>query len=104
TGNVTLDDVTVNDPMLGGDLAVAPSTLAPGETGTYTGIYAVTQEDIDSKEEIVNIATATGTPPGYDPEDPPTDPEDPNYPPVTPPVEEEVPVTKDPSINLVKEA
>src|SRR5699024_1593047 len=47
---------------------------------------------------IVNIATATGTPPD------PTDPEDPTEPPVTPPVEEEVPVENNPKISLVKEA
>lgn len=104
TGNVTLNNVTVNDEMLGGDLKVTPSTLAPGETGTVTGTYTVTQEDINHHEKIINIATATGTPPGYDPEDPPTDPEDPNYPPVTPPVEEEVPVINDPEITLIKQA
>src|SRR5699024_6793953 len=104
TGNVTLDNVTVNDEMLGGELAVTPSTLAPGETGEVKGTYTVTQEDIDNKDEIENIATATGTPPGYDPEDPPTDPEDPTYPPVTPPVEEDVPVVKDPAIHLDKSA
>src|SRR5699024_6669638 len=70
TGNVTLEDVTVNDEMLGGDLEVTPSTLAPGESGSVTGTYVVTQEDIDNHEEIVNIATATGTPP-VDPEEPP---------------------------------
>src|SRR5699024_10682519 len=98
TGNVTLTEVTVNDEMLGGDLAVEPSTLAPGEKGIYTGVYTVTQEDIDNKEKIVNIATATGTPPD------PTDPEDPTEPPVTPPVEDEVPVENNPKISLVKEA
>src|SRR5699024_146191 len=90
--------------MLGGDLEVTPSTLAPGETGEVKGTYTVTQEDIDNHEKIVNIATATGTPPGYDPEDPPTDPEDPTYPPVTPPVEEDVPVIKDPAIAIEKTA
>src|SRR5699024_3610929 len=55
TGNVTLDNVTVNDEMLGGDLAVSPSTLAPGETGTVKGTYTVTQEDIDNKDQVINI-------------------------------------------------
>src|SRR5699024_859415 len=70
-----------------------PSTLAPGETGTVSGKYEVTQEDIDNADKIVNIATATGTPPGEDPEDP-----------ETPPVEEEVPVLQKPSIELEKVA
>src|SRR5699024_2966526 len=56
TGNVTLTDVTVNDEMLGGNLDVSPSTLAPGEQGTVTGTYTVTQKDIDRVDEIVNIA------------------------------------------------
>src|SRR5699024_11835801 len=50
TGNVTLENVTVNDEMLGGDLEVEPSTLAPGEQGIVTGTYEVTQEDIDNQE------------------------------------------------------
>src|SRR5699024_7624329 len=94
TGNVTLDNVTVNDEMLGGDLAVSPSTLAPGETGTVKGTYTVTQEDIDNKDQVINIATATGTPPGGDPEDPDN--------PKTPPTDEKVPVVNDPEITLVK--
>src|SRR5699024_10885927 len=94
TGNVTLSHVTVKDEMLGGDLEVEPSTLAPGEQGIVTGTYEVTQEDIDNADKIVNIATATGTPPGGDPEDPEN--------PETPPVEEEVPVKKDPKIELEK--
>src|SRR5699024_3520136 len=96
TGNVTLENVTVNDEMLGGDLEVEPSTLAPGEQGIVTGTYEVTQEDIDNQVSIVNIATATGTPPGGDPEDPDN--------PSTPPVEEEVPVVDNPNITLVKQA
>src|SRR5699024_7836059 len=98
TGNVTLTDVTVNDEMLGGDLEVTPSTLAPGETGTVSGKYEVTQEEIDNADKIINIATATGTPPE------PVDPEKPTDPPVTPPVEEEVPVVKNPAIELEKVA
>src|SRR5699024_9448459 len=96
TGNITLNHVTVNDEMLGGDLKVMPSTLKPGEQGIVTGEYVVTQEDIDNKKEIKNIARATGTPPGGNPEDPDN--------PTTPPEEEDVPVVNDPDITLVKQA
>ena len=58
-GNVALYNVTVSDPMLvvsGGPIAV----LQPGEedSATFTGVYAVTQADVDAGT-IVNIATAT---------------------------------------------
>src|SRR5699024_10430774 len=71
-GKVTLEDVVVNDPMLEElDMKVEldKTTLKPGETTTGTAVYTVTQEDIDNGG-VFNIATTTGTPPGFDPEDP----------------------------------
>src|SRR5699024_6427965 len=106
TGNVTLKDVKVEDDMLetaGIDVELETTILAPGESTTGSAVYTVTQADIDSGL-VKNIATSTGTPPGYDPEDPPTDPEDPAYPPVSPPDEVEVPAEQDSQISLVKEA
>lgn len=49
TGNVTLTDITLNDPQItvvGGLIA----SLAPGasDTATFTGSYTVTQTDIDA--------------------------------------------------------
>ena len=49
TGNVTLSNVIVEDPlvtMLGGPIA----SLAPGaiDTTTYTASYTITQQDIDA--------------------------------------------------------
>ncbi|WP_333815249.1 DUF7507 domain-containing protein [Tabrizicola sp.] len=64
TGNVTLTGVTVSDPLLGGLLAGGPITLAPGQTDstTFTGTYAVTQDDIND-QEVVNQAVTQGTDP-----------------------------------------
>ncbi|SFU15003.1 conserved repeat domain-containing protein, partial [Algoriphagus locisalis] len=59
-GNVTLDDVQVNDPLTGFNEAVG--TLAPGESETFTTTYTLTQEDVDNKN-LVNTATATGVTP-----------------------------------------
>ncbi|WP_273123975.1 DUF7507 domain-containing protein [Bacillus weihaiensis] len=97
TGNVTLTDVLVNDPMLDGNIELEKSTLAPGESTVGTAAYTVTQADLD-KTEIINTATTEGTPPHYDPSNPdsvekPTD-EDTN----------EIPVEQTPGISLVKEA
>ena len=63
TGNVTLTDVVVTDPlvtMLGGPIA----SLAPGaiDTTSYTASYTVTQQDIDAGL-FSNQATATATTP-----------------------------------------
>ena len=64
TGNVTLDNVTVTDPLVtvaGGPL----NDLAPGssDSTTFTATYALTQADIDAGQ-VQNQATASGTPPG----------------------------------------
>ena len=78
TGNVTLTDVGVVDNPVDPSGGVTPTcqgrsnpvanctgattTLAPGQIATFSGIYAVTQADIDNGA-IVDTATATGTPP-----------------------------------------
>ncbi|MGJ9494791.1 DUF7507 domain-containing protein [Actinotignum sp. GS-2025a] len=61
TGNVTLSDVTVTDPLLGGTVG-AVSTLAPGARQQVSGSYTLTQADID-RGGVDNIATATGIDP-----------------------------------------
>src|SRR5690606_39625590 len=85
TGNVTVSGIVINDGVIGvTNLALVPATLAPGETGTVTYNYPVTQSDINNGG-VYNIATAEGDDPTVDPvedesEDPnPLDPGDPNY-------------------------
>jgi len=67
-GNVTLTGVTVSDPAPGNgtyalDCPAFPGTLSPGDTGTCTATYAVTQADLDGGA-VTNVASATATSPG----------------------------------------
>ena len=63
TGNVTLTNVIVEDPLVTIS-GVAIATLAPGaiDTASYTASYVITQQDIDAGL-FTNQATATGTAP-----------------------------------------
>ncbi|MGO2559315.1 DUF7507 domain-containing protein [Brachybacterium sp.] len=93
TGNVTLTEVAIDDPLEGlseiayGDWPAAEGTLAPGESVTATATYVLTQADVDAGQ-VDNQATATGVPPAGEP-----------------PVDEDgatVPVTPGPAIDLTK--
>lgn len=70
TGNVTLTDVTVNDPLLGGVVCTLPQ-LAPGEADECTASHTVTAGDLDAGQ-IVNQASITGEVPPASPALPPT--------------------------------
>ena len=87
SGNVTLNNVTVVDPLLGTLTCtpVQPATLAPGASITCLGSYTLTQGDINAGN-VHNVSTADSN------ETPPT--ETPN----------DVPVPKAPAISLVKSA
>ncbi len=71
SGNVTLTDVSVTDPMDGlssiscGDGTDQVSSLAPDGTATCTASYTTTSEDVDAGS-VTNTATASGTDPGGD--------------------------------------
>ena len=90
TGNVTLTDVGVSDPMPGLSSISCPSaTLAPGGTETCTATYTTTQADVNAGA-ISNTGTATGTPP--------------SGPPVTKTSTVTLPASQTSSISLVKTA
>jgi hypothetical protein len=57
-GNVTINDLSLNDDKLGA-LSLSPDTLAPGESANATASYVVTTADLPGP--IVNTATAEGT-------------------------------------------
>nr|WP_304650995.1 SpaA isopeptide-forming pilin-related protein [Tessaracoccus sp. ZS01] len=93
TGNVTLTDVTIEDPLPGlSDLTCTPAqptTLAPQASMTCAATYSVTQDDLDNGS-VDNTATTTGTPPVGDD--------------VTDTADETVPADVSPAITLVKSA
>ncbi|OOG68709.1 hypothetical protein B0E43_22090, partial [Algoriphagus sp. A40] len=85
TGNVTLTNVTVSDPLTGLDVNLG--TLTSGASTAVNTDYVVTQEDVD-KGFVLNTALAEGDSP--DEEDP------------TDETEEETPIERNPSIQIVK--
>ncbi|MFC7285126.1 DUF7507 domain-containing protein [Phocicoccus pinnipedialis] len=87
--NVTMKNITLDDPMLGGEIALDKTTLAPGESVTVSKDYTVTQKDLDDGK-VVNIATVKGE----DPKGDTLEDED----------DDEIPATQNPGISLVKEA
>ncbi len=69
TGNVTLTNVSVTDskvPIGVCTPAVPVASLAPGVSITCSASYTITQADIDAGQ-VLNTATARGTPPGGSP-------------------------------------
>ncbi|UGU16519.1 DUF11 domain-containing protein [Sinomicrobium kalidii] len=96
TGNVTVDNITIDDDLTGSiGLPITPTALAPGEIGTATATYTITQEDVDNGG-VSNQALATGEDPNDDPiEDESGTGEDNDDP-------TDTPITQDPSIALVK--
>jgi len=64
TGNLTLRNVKVTDPLTG--LSETIAVLAPGEKKTFTTTYVVKLADFNSAK-IINIVTAIGTDPKGNP-------------------------------------
>ena len=64
TGNVTLHNISVTDPLPGLSAinCNGVTTLAPGASGTCIAAYVTTQTDVDAGG-VTNTATVSGTPP-----------------------------------------
>ena len=117
TGNVTLTDVSIEDPKIDADDITygawptpgTPGVLAPGESVSATATYIITQAEKDAGE-VENLATVTGTPPTTDPDNPATpitpvpstpDTDNPGTP-GNPGVPTEVDVPADPALSFTK--
>ena len=63
-GNVTMNNVVVNDPLLGGALPTVINNLRPNTTQTVTGTYTLSAADQAAFDAATlhNDATANGTP------------------------------------------
>ncbi len=62
TGNVTLDNLMVDDPLTGAVVCAGDNALLPGETRVCSAGYTLTQADIDSGV-VRNTVTATADDP-----------------------------------------
>ena len=65
TGNVTLSEIVVSDPLVTA-VTCPVTTLAPGATTTCTATYRLTQADLDLGR-VTNHATVTAAPPQGEP-------------------------------------
>lgn len=60
TGNVTLRDVALHDPLIGPDALLITAEMGPQDEVTHSVIYTLTQADIQAGA-VVNTAFATAT-------------------------------------------
>ena len=60
TGNVTIENVLINEALTGTVAAVVPSVLAPGQIATYAATYTITQQNIDNCL-VTSSASVSGT-------------------------------------------
>jgi len=64
-GNVTLNGISVSDPLID-PVTCDRAGLAPSESALCTGTYVLTQADVDAGE-VINVASASGVDPQGDP-------------------------------------
>jgi gliding motility-associated-like protein/uncharacterized repeat protein (TIGR01451 family) len=62
TGNVTLTNIVLDDPMLGGTISLNNTTLAPGQSTSVSKPYMLTLSDRNAGK-ITNTATVRGVTP-----------------------------------------
>jgi gliding motility-associated-like protein len=62
TGNVTLKNIELNDPLLGGAITINNVALAPSASIIISKPYVITQQDRD-RGKIINTATTKGITP-----------------------------------------
>jgi gliding motility-associated-like protein/uncharacterized repeat protein (TIGR01451 family) len=62
TGNVTLTNIVLDDPMLGGTISLNNTTLAPGQSTSVSKLYILTLIDRNAGK-ITNTATVRGVTP-----------------------------------------
>jgi gliding motility-associated-like protein/uncharacterized repeat protein (TIGR01451 family) len=65
TGNVTLTNVAVNDPLTG--LSTTIATMLPGDVSVFVETYTIQSLDLIGNGTVLNTATASGTDPNGDP-------------------------------------
>ncbi len=95
TGNVTLDNISITDPLPNLSTIICPQdSLEPNESMICTASYIITQADVDAGS-ITNTATVTGNPPKGDPNDPDDD--------VTDTDTETIPPLQEPMIGVAKD-
>ncbi|WP_143004013.1 DUF7507 domain-containing protein, partial [Lacicoccus qingdaonensis] len=99
TGETNLENITLTDEMLGGNIDVEQTALAPGESMQISAKYMVKEADLEN-DILKNVATVTGMNP-EDPEsdNPPTDEDE-----VETPVNSPTDVEENPGISLVKDS
>lgn len=61
TGDVTVSNISIDDTQVDGAVTCQATSLSPDDTTTCVGRHTVTSADV-SAGQVVNVATATGTP------------------------------------------